>query len=114
MKGVHLMGRQKKGPFAPSSEIQAIRDKLQADPTGATLTRGERNREILKDEVAYLLSTLAGRTIDLKYVFELMREDKGRPPRLRSVRSVGTVHIFRVSDLLPIKFNKMQEKIAQS
>jgi len=98
---------RKRAP-AFSQEIQAIRTKLETDPSGRTLTRAEKKREVLKDEAAYLLSALAERTISPRYIKELTRVDKG--PRLKPARVVGTTFIYTVADLLGVKFNKVQRE----
>lgn len=108
------MSRQKgqtKSEYIPTADILALADKLRADPTGGTLTRTEKNREIVKEEVAVLLSVLAGRTISHRYVKELAREDKGS--RLRPSRIVSTTFFYRVGDLLHVTFNRMTEKSSE-
>ena|SRR5436305_238682 len=94
--------------FTPSEEIQTIRAKLETDPSGRTLTEAEKEREVLKEEAAYLLSALAGRDISQRYIKELTREDKGA--RLKPIRVVGSIFIYKVDDLLKLKFNNMGKK----
>jgi len=94
--------------FTPSEEIQTIRAKLETDPSGRTLTEAEKEREVLKEEAAYLLSVLAGREINQRYVKELTREDKGA--RLKPARVIGSTFIYTVADLLKLKFNNMGKK----
>src|SRR5437763_8669286 len=96
---------QTKPVYIPTADIQALADKRQADPGGGTLSAREKNREIVKEEAAVLLTVLAGRTISHRYVKELAREDKGS--RLKPSRTVGTTFFYRVGDLLQVKFNNM-------
>jgi hypothetical protein len=106
MEVLEIMPR--KMAFTPSAAIQSIRAKLETDPSGQTLTEAEKEREVFKEEAAYLLSVLAGRVISQRYVKELTREDKGA--RLKPVNIIGSTFIYKVADLLHLKFNNMEKK----
>ena len=93
-----------------SDEVKAIREKLDRDPSGASLTRSEKKREVSRDEAAYLLSAIAGREIPADYLRQLTRTDKGEP-RLKPVRAIGgNTYLFSVESLLGIHFTKAHDK----
>lgn len=90
-----------------SDEVKAIREKLDTDPSGSDLTKGERKREVSRDEAAYLLSTIAGRVISAEYIRQLIRGEK---PRLVPARAVGNTYLFTVDSLLGVRFTRAHEK----
>jgi hypothetical protein len=83
-----------------SNEVKAIHNKLE---TGGSLTAKERRLEVSRDEAAYLLSALAGRTIEPVYIKQLTRGEK---PRLIPVRAVGNTYLYRVESLLQVRFTR--------
>ena len=83
-----------------SDEVKAIHAKLEA---GERLPAKERRLEVSRDEAAYLLSALAGRTIEPIYMKQLTRGEK---PRLLPVRAVGNTYLYSVESLLRIRFTR--------
>ncbi len=93
-----------------SEEVLAIREKLDTDPSGKTLTRGEKKREVNREEAAYLLSAIAGRAISAEYIRQLIRTDRGAKPRLSPARSVGNTYLFTVDSLLRVRFTRAHKE----
>jgi len=91
---------------AISEKVRAIHNKLEQDRTGDTLTKSERNLEVTNGEAAYLLSAIAGRAIDRRYLAQLTREDKDHKRRLYPHRAVGNAYTYLVESLLTIRFIK--------
>lgn len=89
-----------------SERAKAIYSKLQVDPQGDTLTRGEKCLEITREEAAYLLSLRAGRNITPDYLRQLTRGDK---PRLKPYRSTGNTYTYTVEALLEVRFTKAHQ-----
>src|SRR5262249_25144863 len=90
-----------------SDEVKAIREKLDKDASGTSLTKPEKKREVSRDEAAYLLSAIAGREISAEYIRQLIRGEK---PRLTPTRAIGNTYLFTVESLLGIRFTKGHEK----
>lgn len=87
-----------------SEKVKVIRSKLEEDRTGNTLTQDERNLEVTHEEVAFLLSAIAGREISHRYLGQLTREDEKHKRRLNPYRSVGSAYTYQVKALLKIRF----------
>lgn len=83
-----------------TEEVKAIRAKLE---TGGRLTAKEKKLEVSRDEAAYILSALAGRTIEPGYLKQLTRGEK---PRLVPARSVGNTYLYTVDSLLGVRFTR--------
>jgi len=91
---------------AISEKVRTIYSKLEQDRTGDTLTRSEHSLEVTNEEAAYLLSAIAGRAIDRRYLAQLTREDKDHKRRLHPHRAVGNAYTYLVESLLRIRFIK--------
>jgi hypothetical protein len=98
-----------------TDEVKAIREKLDADPRGISLTRAEKRREVSRAEAAYLLTPIARQydpsreEISPDYIRQLIR---GKNPRLTPARAVGNTYLFTVDSLLRVRFTKAHEEDA--
>ena len=95
-----------------SERTEAIAQKLRANER---LTRGEENHEVTRDEAAYLLSIIAGRSISPRYMAQLTRQDKAHPKaRLEPSRVSGNMYLYRVGSLLTVRFNRVKGQAEQT
>jgi hypothetical protein len=94
-----------------SDRVRVIHDKLLADRTGDSLTRAEKALEVTREEAAYLLSALAGRTISTEYLRQLTRGDK---PRLVPSRATGNTYMYQVDALLTVRFTRAHKQSGES
>ncbi len=93
------MARKAQATISP--QVEAIGAKLEADRTGETLTRTEKQRVITREEAAYLASILAERTISPDYIRQLTR---GPKPRLVPERATGNTYLYKVGDVIRVRF----------
>ncbi len=94
------MARRKTG-VTISAQVEAICSKLEADKTGETLTRGEKQLIITREEAARIASVLAGREITADYIRQLTRGEK---PRLIPEKATGNTYLYKVGDVIRVRF----------
>ena len=86
-----------------SEQVSAICEKLKADKTGDTLTRSEKALLVTKEEAAAIATVLAGWSIAPDYIRQLTR---GRDPRLVPTKPAGNSYLYKVADLVQVRFTK--------
>ncbi len=84
-----------------SPQVEDICEKIEADRTGETLTRSEKQLIITREEAARIASVLAGRTITPDYIRQLTR---GKNPRLVPERATGNTYLYKVGNVIRVRF----------
>ena len=84
-----------------SPQVEAICSKLKEDATGDTLTRGEKQLIVTREEAAYIASAIAGRTIAPDYIRQLTRSET---PRLVPEKTAGNTYLYKVDNVIRVKF----------
>src|SRR5205085_2107400 len=96
-------------PFI-SEQVSTICEKLKADKTGDTLTKGENALLVTKEEAAAIATVLAGWSITPDYIRQLTR---GNIPRLLPAKPVGNSYLYKVADLVKVRFTKPHKHFEQ-
>ena len=101
--------RRRVDPFI-SEQVSAICEKLKADKTGETLTRSENALLVTKEEAAAIATVLAGWNISPDYIRQLTR---GKDPRLVPTKPAGNSYLYKVADLVKVRFTKPHKHTEQ-